>query len=119
MVGEVSDTELEGCAVTSEIDSEETTVDGSSEGMLEEGNAEGSGGVVSEGVIELSGMEGNTEVPGFVSDGVTELSCKEGKTVGSKVGSLGVTELPGVEGSAVSLPGSGDSELSGAVGTGS
>lgn len=103
---------------TSEFDSVVPTVDGSSDGVVNEGNTVGSG-VVSDGVIELSGTEGNTVVPGLVSDGVIELSGMEGKTVGSKVGSVGVTEVSGVEGSTVLILGSGDIKLSGTVVTGS
>lgn len=119
MVGETSDVETGGCVLTSELDSVETTVVRSSEGVVKEGNTVGSGVVVSDGVIELSGMEEITLVPGFVSDGVKELSGTEGKTVGSKIGSMEVTELSGVEGSTVSILGSGDTELSGTVVTGS
>lgn len=119
MVGEASDFESGGYVVASELDSVETTVDRSSEGLVKEGNIVGSGVVVSNGVIELSGTEEITSVPGFDSDGVKELSGTEGKTVGSKVGSMEVTELSGVEGTTVSILGSGETELSGTVVTGS
>ena len=119
MVGETSDAGSEGLVVTSVFDSEETTSDGSSVGVVREGNTVGSGVVVSDGVIELSGKEGNTVVPTIASDGVVELSGTEGNTVGSKAGSDGVTELSGVEGSKVSLLGSGEGEISGTVVTGS
>ena len=119
MVGEASDVETGGCVLTSELDSVETTVDISSEGVVKEGNTVGSGVVVSDGVIELSGMKEITVVPRFVSDADKELSGMEGKTVGSKVCSMKVTELSGVEGSTVSILGSGATELSGTVVTGS
>lgn len=119
MVGEASDVETGGCVLTSQLDSVKTTVDRSSEGVFKEGNTVGSGFLVSDGVKELSGMEETTSVPGFVSDGVKELSGTEGKTEGSRVGSMEVTELSGVEGSTVSILGSGDTELSGTVVTGS
>ena len=119
MVGEASDVETGGCVVTSELDSVETTVDRSSEGVVKEGNTAGSGVVVSDGVMELSGMEEITLVLGFVSDAVKELSGTEGKTVGSKVGAMEVTKLSGVEGSTVSILGSGDTGLSDTVVTAS